>query len=96
MMYDDIAEHSRNPWKGELYNSPTGDNVYDKDAIDYRGSEVNKNNFFSVLKGDAKATGGKPVLQSNSDSKVFVFFSDHGAPGLVQMPHGDVVFADEL
>ena len=44
-----------------------------------------------------KQVGGKPVLRSNSKSKVFVFFTDHGAPGLVQMPAGGkAVFADEL
>ena len=34
--------------------------------------------------GDESA-GGK-VLKSSSNSKVFFFFSDHGAPGLVGMP----------
>jgi len=36
-------------------------------------------------------------LQSNASSKVFVYYTDHGAPGLVQMPAGNkAVFADEL
>jgi legumain len=34
-----------------------------------------------------KTTGGNgKVLQSTADSKVFVFFSDHGAPGLIAFP----------
>lgn len=47
-----------------------------------------------VMKGDASA-GGK-VLKSNTNSKVFWYFADHGAPGLVAMPYGHYMYADEL
>jgi legumain len=56
---------------------------------------VTKEKFFAVLQGDAETAGGK-VLKSNSNSKVFVFYADHGAPGFVQMPTGLPVYADEL
>lgn len=49
----------------------------------------------AVLKGDKKTAGG-PVLQSDSNSKVFVYFADHGSTGFVCMPSGKYLYADEL
>ena len=51
-----------------------------------------------MLKGDKEGVKGKgngKVLITNKDSKVFVFFSDHGAPGLLGFPE-KMLFADEL
>lgn len=39
---------------------------------------------------------GKPVLQSTKDDRVFVYFADHGAVGLVAMPVGDPLYAQDL
>jgi legumain len=50
----------------------------------------------AVLQGDAGSTGGKRVLKSNENSKVFFYYSDHGAPGVVGMPTGEYFYADEL
>jgi len=50
-----------------------------------------------VLLGDTSAPG--PVLKSNSDSKVFVYFVDHGGRGLICTPSAssaDWIYADEL
>jgi len=44
----------------------------------------------AILKGDAAALKGKgtgTVPKSNSNSKVFINFADHGAPGLLAFPH---------
>jgi len=54
---------------------------------------VTKDNFLAILEGDQATAGGK-VLKSNSKSKVFVFYADHGAPGFLQMPGGNPVYAD--
>lgn len=82
MVYDDIAENISNPLKGEIYNNPKGENVYDKSAISYSEKNVTAENFIAVLTGDEETATG-PVLKSNKDSKIFIFFSDHGAPGFV-------------
>merc|ERR1712070_1234739 len=50
--------------------------------IDYKGADVTPANFQAVLAGTAS---GKK-LQSTSDDNVFIFFSDHGAPGLIAFP----------
>ena len=42
-------------------------------------------NFLAVLAGDAATAKGK-VLETNEESKVFIFFTDHGASGLVAFP----------
>lgn len=56
---------------------------------------MNKEQFIAVLTGD-KETAKGPVLESNEESRVFVYYADHGAPGLVCMPHGKNLYADEL
>jgi len=87
MAYDDIANNPRNPFPGQLFNKPTadgdaGNDVYAGCNIDYKGDDVTPDNFVKVLTGTAS---GKS-LQSTSDDNVFIFFSDHGAPGLIAFP----------
>ena len=106
LAYNDIANNYRNPFKGQLFNKPIyadvseaevdAANVYDEDHIDYTGTAVNKSNFFKVLLGDDSAAG--PVLKSNSESRVFVYFVDHGGAGLICTPNSssDWIYADEL
>jgi len=62
MAYDDIRNNYRNPFPGEMYNRPDGENVAKGLKIDYTGSHNNPDNFLAVLTGDSKATGGLPVL----------------------------------
>lgn len=82
-MYDDIAFHEENPLKGQLYNSKDGPDVYQGVKIDYKGDDVTPEMFAKVM------TELKP------SDKVFVYFSDHGAPGLLAFPSG-YLYADEL
>jgi legumain len=94
MIYDDIANSSENPFKGQLFNKPNGTNVYAGIEIAYRGDSVNKTTFLKVLRGD-KSAGGK-VLKSTENDDVFIYYTDHGATGLVGMPVGDPLYANEL
>jgi len=51
----------------------------------------------AILKGDAAALKGKGtgrVLKSNSKSKVFINFADHGAPGLIAFPDSNLYAND--
>lgn len=84
--YDDIAFNSSNPIPGAIFNKPNGENVYNAGAIDYRGEAVTPQNFLNVLTGDQTVGGNGKVLRSTTASKVFVFFTDHGAPGLIAFP----------
>jgi legumain len=42
-----------------------------------------------------KDIGTGKVLESDSNSKVFINFSDHGAPGLIAFP-SSYLYADDL
>lgn len=102
MLYNDVAWDNENPFPGTLYNKQNGDNVYEGCKIDYHASELNKNNFFAIMKGDenglnlsADSNSTRKVLKSNENSKVFLFFVDHGAPGHIMFPD-TVIFADEM
>jgi legumain len=59
---------------------------------------VNPKNFLAILKGeDTKVKGGTGrVLKSSKSSKVFINFSDHGSPGLIQFPNDDYLYAHDL
>ena len=97
MSYNNIATNKRNPIQGDVFNWPTAPNCYNADQFDYQGDNVTAAKFLGVLKGDTNAAGG-PVLKSNSDSTVFIFYSgaaDSGA-GTSQMPNGPDLTAAEL
>ena len=58
---------------------------------DYTGAAVSADTFFAVLAGDTAAVQGKgngKVIASGPRDRVFLFFSDHGAPGVLGMPSG--------
>ncbi|VDM60875.1 unnamed protein product [Angiostrongylus costaricensis] len=94
MMYDDIAHNkllvSRNPYPGKLFNRPHGDDLYQGLKIDYRKSSVNHENFLNILKGNATGVkgGNGRVIESNPNDRIFVYFTDHGAVGVIAFPEG--------
>ncbi|KAG2452806.1 hypothetical protein HYH02_003035 [Chlamydomonas schloesseri] len=101
MMYDDIAHDPENPFPGQVFNSPGGPDVYGGVRVDYRGADVSAAVFLAVLGGNASALppgtrGSGRVLASGPFDRVFVFYSDHGAPGVLGMPSGSFLYADEL
>ncbi|XGW16246.1 hypothetical protein V3C99_001590 [Haemonchus contortus] len=97
MMYDDIATNEENPYKGKLFNSPHGPDVYAGLKIDYKGDSVTPENFQAVLRGDGDAVkgGNGRVIQSNKYDRIFVFFVDHGSTGLVAFPN-DILTVKQL
>lgn len=95
MAYDDIANNTDNPIPGKLYNHTDGWDVYNGTKIDYSGKDVTPENFIQILTGGKTEGGNGKVLKTNSNSKVFVFFSDHGAPGLIAFPT-EYLYADAL
>ncbi len=93
LAYDDIAHHLTNPFKGKVFNKPTykepGVDVYAGLKIDYSKTHVTPEMFQAVLEGNkafVKGKGTERVLESTSADNVFIFFSDHGAPGLIAFP----------
>lgn len=88
MMYDDIAHNKQNPYPGKVFNKPHGEDVYQGLKIDYKGSSVTPENFLNVLKGNASGVegGNGRVIESNPNDRIFVYFTDHGAVGLIAFP----------
>jgi legumain len=95
MMYNDVANSSQNPFPGQLFNEPGGVDVYEGVHIDYQMQEVTAKNFLNVLKGN-QTHPKLPVLKSGPNDNVFIYYSDHGAVGLVAMPVGAPLYADDL
>lgn len=96
--YDDIALNPRNPIKGKIFNKPNGPDVYEGCKIDYKGVDVTPINFLRVLKQDSASMakiGTGRVLKSGPNDKVFINFSDHGAPGLIAFP-SQYLYATDL
>nr|XP_043628400.1 vacuolar-processing enzyme-like [Erigeron canadensis] len=87
-MYDDIANDPSNPRPGTIINSPNGSDVYAGVPKDYTGKTVTAANFFAVLLGNATAVqgGSGKVVASKPEDKIFVYYTDHGGPGILGMP----------
>jgi len=98
MMYDDLAKNSQNPTPGIIINHLNGKDVYKGVPHDYIGKTVTPTNFINVLLGKKdlmQGVGSGKVLESGPDDDVFIYFTDHGATGLVAFPTG-VLYAKQL
>jgi len=91
MMYDDIAYNRENPTPGKIINRPGGPDVYTGVPIDYKHKDVTPENFLKILQGyDMTGVGSEKTIKSGADDRVFVYFADHGAPGLIAFPAGEL------
>lgn len=52
---------------------------------DYTGEQVTTENFYAVILGNTSAlTGGSgKVVDSKPGDTIFVYYSDHGGPGVL-------------
>ena len=58
---------------------------------------MNPHNFLNVLIGnETLSRKGKKVLNSTENDHVFVYFADHGAPGLLAFPDSELLASDLL
>ena len=64
---------------------------------DYHGLDVTAENFLSVLAGtEPKVIGSSgKVIKSGPDDRVFVFYADHGAPGIVTLQVYNIIYSCE-
>ncbi|XP_054818636.1 vacuolar-processing enzyme-like [Prosopis cineraria] len=98
LMYDDIAFNEENPRPGIIINSPDGGDVYKGVPKDYTGEDVTVNNFFAVILGNKSAlTGGSgKVVDSGPNDHIFIYYTDHGGPGVLGMPTSPYLYANDL
>lgn len=97
-MFDDIAEDPANPRPGTIMNRPDGPDVYKGVPKDYTGSHVNRHNVQAAILGNRSAINGGSgkVIESKPNDHIFIFFSDHGASGVLCMPEGDDYYSDDV
>ncbi|GFY44535.1 legumain [Trichonephila inaurata madagascariensis] len=97
LMTDDLAQNEQNPTPGIIINHPNGKDVYKGVPKDYTGEAVTPQNFMAVLRGDKQAVAGvgsEKVLKSGPKDHVFVYFADHGAPGIIAFPEDELSASD--
>ncbi|GFQ04022.1 vacuolar-processing enzyme [Phtheirospermum japonicum] len=97
-MYDDIATNDLNPRKGVIINHPTGDDVYAGVPKDYTGEQVTAENLYAVILGDKSAVkgGSGKVVNSKPGDRIFIYYSDHGGPGVLGMPNMPYLYAKDF
>uniref|UniRef100_A0A0D6QY07 Legumain prodomain domain-containing protein n=1 Tax=Araucaria cunninghamii TaxID=56994 RepID=A0A0D6QY07_ARACU len=97
-MYDDIANNLANPRPGIIINKPDGQDVYAGVPKDYTGRDVNVYNLFAVILGDKDSVkgGSGKVVNSGPNDHIFIFYSDHGGPGVLGMPSGPYLYAEDF
>ncbi|KAL6215428.1 hypothetical protein ACLB2K_014858 [Fragaria x ananassa] len=97
-MYDDITYNEENPRQGVIINSPHGDDVYKGVPKDYTGEDVTVGNFFAAILGNKTAISGGSgkVVDSGPNDHIFIYYSDHGGPGVLVMPTSPYIYADRL
>ncbi|KAF3779308.1 Vacuolar-processing enzyme [Nymphaea thermarum] len=97
-MYDDIAHNKMNPRKGVIINHPQGRDVYAGVPKDYTGEQVNPSNLYAVILGNKTAVSGGSgkVIDSKPGDRIFIYYTDHGSPGLLGMPGGLNAYAHDF
>ncbi|KAF5743206.1 vacuolar processing enzyme a [Tripterygium wilfordii] len=97
-MYDDIAYNEENPRPGVIINNPKGGDVYEGVPKDYTGEQVTAANFFAVILGNKTALSGGSgkVVDSGPNDHIFIYYTDHGGPGILGMPTYPYLFAKDL
>ena len=96
LAYDDIVDHRLNPYKGKVFSTSNHENVYPgSENIDYRGKSATAENFLRVLIGDSH--NGR-ALQTTEEDDLFIYYDDHGAPGLLCVPanNGPELYGDHI
>jgi len=90
MMYNDIAYNRENPTPGTIINALHAGDVYEGVMIDYMGDDVNPKTFLDVLAGKDVHKGSRKTVRSTKDDIIFVNFVDHGGPGILAFPSGEL------
>ncbi|KAG9452417.1 hypothetical protein H6P81_005321 [Aristolochia fimbriata] len=97
-MFDDIAKNPYNPRPGVIINHPNGEDLYAGVPKDYTGEAVNAKNLYAVLLGDKNGVkgGSGKVVDSKPNDRIFIYYTDHGGPGVLGMPDMNFIFAGDF
>jgi legumain len=81
-----IANDTDNPFPGQIFSWNGGPDVNCGCPLDYQHDDVTPDNFLKILEGDSDlkiGTGSGKVLKSGPKDNVFIYFMDHGTPGVI-------------
>lgn len=81
IMEDNLAYNDYNPDQGEIRVEPNGENLYHNIHVDYKLSELKKEDIADILCGNSSPRL-HTVIGADKDDNVFVFWSGHGIPGI--------------
>ncbi|XP_047331620.1 vacuolar-processing enzyme-like [Impatiens glandulifera] len=97
-MYDDIAGNELNPRPGVIINHPQGEDLYAGVPKDYTGEQVTAENLYGVLMGNNNSVkgGSGKVVDSKANDRIFIYYSDHGGPGVLGMPNLPFLYGQDL
>lgn len=86
--YDDIATDSENPYSGQVFHElDHKTNVYPGSAaINVKGDDVTAQAFYDAIS----------KLPTTSNDYVFVYYDNHGGPGILGTPGYEEIEADKL
>ena len=99
MLADDVACNPRNAFAGTVYSNMNraldlyGDSV----EVDYRGEEVNAENFIRLLTG--RVQPGTPMskrLNTDERSNVFIYMTGHGGDEFLKFQDDHEISAYDL
>eukprot|EP01132_Coremiostelium_polycephalum_P003616 gene3616-4502_t len=99
MLADDMACNPRNSYAGSIFNNENhklnlyGDNI----EVDYRGYEVNVENFIRVLTGrhDPEVSRSKRLL-TNDKSNILIFLTGHGGDEFLKFQDNEEISSYDL
>lgn len=99
MLADDVACNARNPVPASVYNSNKrqldlyGDNI----EVDYRGYDVNVENFVRLLTGrvEDEVPRSKRLL-TDDRSNVLVFMTGHGGEDFLKFQDNEELGAQDI
>ncbi|CAI9771532.1 unnamed protein product [Fraxinus pennsylvanica] len=65
---------------------------------DYTGDDITVENFFAVILGDKNAVkgGSGKVVNSKPNDRIFIYYSDHGGPGVLGMPSTPYLYGKDF
>lgn len=95
IMRDDIAYHEKNLYQGRISVTPDGENLYEDVEIDYRADTITVKDIQDILEGNASERL-HIVLEGNTTSNVFFYWSGHGDVGYFRWLETSEKFTNEM
>ncbi|KYQ92262.1 phosphatidylinositol glycan [Tieghemostelium lacteum] len=99
MLADDMACNPRNSYAGSIFNNENHKmNLYGEDIeVDYRGYEVNVENFIRVLTGrhEPEVARSKRLL-TDDKSNILIFLTGHGGDEFLKFQDNEEISSHDL